>query len=271
MKARQFGILGLGIVVAVVLARRLRQWAGDPPARRASHKEAIEPPELVARYSRFMALPPMRVVRGFLARYACDEVADADDVHAARSAPRRILDVGCGPGWFPLELAERAPTDTVIGIDLSHPMTVNAVAHTSAAGRAARVHFAQARGEVLPFGDGAFDVVVSTLALHHLHDPVAALEELRRVARPTGRVIVWDTRRDIHPWLWTLFKASQVFIDGLALCENGEPSASIAASYTAREAHRLALQAGWERARVRQGPGWIMLERLAEPAATHGW
>ena len=264
MKARQLGILGFAIIVAVALARWLRRWAGDPPTRRAAHKEAIEPPELVARYSRFMALPPMRVLRAFLARYA---TAPALAARPPAASPWRILDVGCGPGWFPLELAERAPAAVVVGADLSRPMVATAVAHAAAARRQQRVCFAQARGEVLPFADGTFDLVVSTLALHHLQEPVAALEELRRVARPAGRIIVFDIRRDVHPWLWTLFKASQVCIDGLALCEHGEPIASIAAAYTAREVRRLALQAGWERARVRQGPGWIVLERTAAPAA----
>ena len=238
--------------------RWLRRWAGDPPPRRTSHKEAIEPPELVERYSRFMALLPMRVVRGYLARHA-----------AAGSQHWRILDVGCGPGWFPLELAGVAPESAVVGVDLSHPMTVTAAAHAKAQGSERRVHFAQARGEVLPFADDTFDLVVSTLALHHVQDPVTALEELQRVVRPSGRIVVADTRRDLHPWLWTALKAAQTFIDGLELCENGEPASSIGASYTPSEAHRLALQAGWERARVRAGPGWILLERPAAAATPY--
>ncbi len=250
MNGRRLGLLGL-IGVCILILRWLRQWAGDPPPERASHKEAIEPPELVARYSRFMASPPMRSVRSLLARYA-----------VAGSPPWRILDVGCGPGWFPLELADYASAATVVGVDLSRPMLTTATAHAAASRHGSRVHFAQTRGEVLPFADGTFDLVVSTLALHHLQDPVAALAELRRVTRPSARIVVFDTRRDIHPWLWTLFKVSQVFVDGLKLCENGEPSASISASYTASEAQRLALQAGWERAQVRTGLGWIVLERL---------
>ena len=255
MNTRRLGLLGLVAFLGILLLRWLRQWAGDPPTRRTSHKEAIEPPELVARYSRFMALPPMRLVRGYLARYA-----------TAGSTQWRVLDVGCGPGWFPLELAECAPQAAVTGIDLSRPMLTTATAHARAGRHDQAVHFAQARGEVLPFADATFDLVVSTLALHHVQDPAAALAELRRVVRPSGRILVADLRRDIHPWLWTLFKVGQVGIDGLALCENGEPSSSIAASYTPSEAHRLALQAGWERARVQAGPGWILLERLPTEA-----
>ena len=62
MNTRRLGLLGA----------RCFSWAScccagcgggpaDPPTRRTSHKEAIEPPELVARYSRFMALLPMRL------------------------------------------------------------------------------------------------------------------------------------------------------------------------------------------------------------------
>ncbi len=257
MMLRRIAAVGLLAVGAVMFLRRLRQWAGEPPVQRTSHKEAIEPPELVARYSRFMGLPPMRLIRAYLARYV-----------AAGAVQWRILDVGCGPGWFPLELAEVAPNAHVTGVDLSHPMTVTAVAHAANHRSVERVHFAQARGEVLPFADGTFDLVVSTLALHHLQDPVAALEELRRVVRPSGRIVVFDTRRNLHPWLWTALKVSQAFVDGLALCENGEPAASIGASYTASEAQRLALQAGWERVQARAGIGWIVLERRAAPTAS---
>lgn len=258
MNARRLATLVALAGIAALLTRRLRQWAGDPPQQRASHKEAIEPPELVARYSRFMASPPMRSVRAFLARYA-----------VAGSPPWRILDVGCGPGGFPLELADYAPHAAVVGVDLSRSMLATAGAHAASSRHEPRVHFAQTRGEVLPFADNTFDLVVSTLALHHLQDPVAALAELRRVAQPSARIVVFDTRRDIHPWLWTLLKVSQVFVDGLALCENGEPSASISASYTPSEAQRLALQAGWERTRVRSSLGWIVFERLPTQAKAH--
>jgi len=250
VNARRFAKLVALAGIAVLLLRGLRQWAGDPPEQRASHKEAIEPPELVERYSRFMGTLPMRLTRASLARYV------------ASSPHWRVLDVGCGPGWFPLEMAELLPDAVIVGADLSHPMTVVAARHAQAAGQADRVVFTQARGEILPFADGAFDCVVSTLALHHWQDPVAVLQELQRVAQPAGRIIVFDTRRDIHPWLWTALKVGQTFGEHLQLCENDEPSASISASYTPSELQRLALQAGWERAQVRTKLGWLMLERL---------
>ena len=258
MNARRLAALALCLAACLLLVRRLRQWAGNPPRRRAAHKEAIERPENVDSYTRFMAVPPMRLLRGYVARAA-----------TAHTTPWRVLDVGCGPGWFPLELAERLPDAVVVGVDLSLPMTAKAVTNAAARGRERRACFAQARGEELPFADGSFDLIVSTLALHHWQDPVAVLVELRRVAQPGGRILAFDIRRDIPPWLWTLFKTGQAVSDSLRLCEEGEPSASVAAAFTPAEARRLALQAGWERSHVRAGLGWLLLERPATHAAPY--
>ena len=138
MNARRLGALALLAGAGILFVRWLRQWAGDPPLQRTSHKEAIERPENVASYSRFMGLLPLRLIRGYLAHYA-----------AAGSVQWRVLDVGCGPGWFPLELAGQAPDAVVIGVDLSYPMIAEAVGHAEFSQEKQRVLFAQARGEDL--------------------------------------------------------------------------------------------------------------------------
>jgi ubiquinone/menaquinone biosynthesis C-methylase UbiE len=46
----------------------------------------------------------------------------------------------------------------------------------------------------LAFPDASFDLVVSTLSMHHWSDPTAGLTEIARVLRPGGRVLVWDLR-----------------------------------------------------------------------------
>jgi ubiquinone/menaquinone biosynthesis C-methylase UbiE len=44
----------------------------------------------------------------------------------------------------------------------------------------------------LPFGDASFDLIVSSLSLHHWDDPGAARPELARVLRPGGRIVIYD-------------------------------------------------------------------------------
>jgi ubiquinone/menaquinone biosynthesis C-methylase UbiE len=51
----------------------------------------------------------------------------------------------------------------------------------------------------LPFPKGSFDLVISTLSMHHWADPKAGLTEIARLLRPGGRALVWDFRRGFVP------------------------------------------------------------------------
>jgi len=51
----------------------------------------------------------------------------------------------------------------------------------------------------LPFADESFDLVVSTLSMHHWAHAPAGLAEIARVLRPGARALVWDFRRGFIP------------------------------------------------------------------------
>jgi len=51
----------------------------------------------------------------------------------------------------------------------------------------------------LTFPDRSFDLVVSTLSMHHWSDPAAGLAEIGRVLRPGGRALIWDFRPGTRP------------------------------------------------------------------------
>lgn len=95
----------------------------------------------------------------------------------------RILDAGCGSG--PLSAALRDRGALVTGVDSSAGMVELARRRL---GADADLRVADLR-DPLPFGDGAFDVVVSSLVLHYLEDWGPTLAEMRRVLRPGGRLI----------------------------------------------------------------------------------
>jgi SAM-dependent methyltransferase len=95
----------------------------------------------------------------------------------------RVLDAGCGSG--PLYAALRDRGAVVSGIDASARMLGLARRRL---GGDADLHQVDLRDR-LPFDDGAFDVVVSSLVLHYLEDWNPTLAELRRVLRPGGRLI----------------------------------------------------------------------------------
>ncbi len=109
----------------------------------------------------------------------------ADDVAATAGADARVLDVGCGPGHVLERLADRGLD--AAGIDLDPAMVARASARLGS-----RAEVAEASAAALPFPGASFDVVVTTLSLHHWSDVEAGLGEIARVLRPDGRVLIYD-------------------------------------------------------------------------------
>lgn len=110
-----------------------------------------------------------------------------------------VLDVGCGPGTITVDLARRVAPGRVVGVDLAPEVVTRAERDARAEG-AADVEFAVADLFVLPFADDSFDVVHAHQVLQHVHDPVRALREMRRVARPGGLVAVRDVDYGATVW-----------------------------------------------------------------------
>ena len=108
----------------------------------------------------------------------------------------RILDVGTGPGYLPVELALRAPQLKIDGIDLSHGMVTIARKNAAKRGVDDRVRFHRADAAELPFEDNSFDLILSTLSFHHWARPLTCLTELHRVLKPQHEAWIYDVRRD---------------------------------------------------------------------------
>jgi arsenite methyltransferase len=113
-------------------------------------------------------------------------------VHEAlgSSQGERVLDAGCGPGFYVAEILERVgPEGSVVGVDASEPML--ALAAKRCEGRD-NVSFEQGDVTALPVPDEDFDRALSVQVLEYVADIPAALRELFRVLRPGGRVLIWD-------------------------------------------------------------------------------
>lgn len=99
----------------------------------------------------------------------------------------RGLDVGCGTGLLAARLARTGYE--MVGVDPSAEMLRKLRA------RAPEVEAVTASGTSLPFADHSFDLVLSVAVMHHIAnaaDVRATLSEMVRVARPGGRILVWD-------------------------------------------------------------------------------
>jgi ubiquinone/menaquinone biosynthesis C-methylase UbiE len=107
-----------------------------------------------------------------------------------------VLDIGCGTGTLAIAAARHVgTTGAVTGIDASPSMIARANRKSEKAG--ARATFQVALAENLPFPTRRFDVVFSTLMLHHLPRKVReeCATQIRRVLKPGGRVVAVDFGR----------------------------------------------------------------------------
>lgn len=117
-----------------------------------------------------------------------------------------ILDVGCGTGGVTIPAKIRVGENgSAAGIDPAPEMI--AVARRKAERAGIEIDFRVGVIESLPFPDGAFDAVTSSLMMHHLpeHVQVKGLSEIRRVLKPGGRLLIADMMRPSPSFLKRFF------------------------------------------------------------------
>lgn len=123
-----------------------------------------------------------------------------DRLDGLKLEPRRVLDVGCGPGLQSRELARRFRKARVVALDLSPAMLREA-------GRARgwpRRHFERLRGDAaaLPIAESSIDLLYCSLSLHGCDNLAGALNGFRRVLRPEGLLLLahpgLDTWRELR-------------------------------------------------------------------------
>lgn len=154
-----------------------------------------------------------------------------------------VLDVGCGPGTITLDFAELVAPGRVVGVDTSEE--VLAAARSRAAERGVTVTFETGDAYKLEYDGASFDVVHAHQVLQHLTDPVRALREMRRVARPGGIVAARDGDYSSFAWapLDPMLERWLELYRAVARRNGGEPDAG-------RFLKRWALEAGFTDVRV---------------------
>lgn len=137
------------------------------------------------RYNQWFTTPIGELVREY----------EADLIHKLLqlSPGEKILDAGCGTGVFTLDFLTQGAE--VVGLDISAPML------KFAEKKAEGYSFSVVQGDMiyLPFKDNSFDHTVSITALEFIEDAQTAINELFRVTKPGGQVVV-ATLNGLSPW-----------------------------------------------------------------------
>jgi demethylmenaquinone methyltransferase/2-methoxy-6-polyprenyl-1,4-benzoquinol methylase len=181
----------------------------------------------------------------------------------------RALDVACGTGDLALEVHRQVEDARVVGIDFTPEM----LAQASRRGEGAGVEWVLADALRLPFADNSFDGIVSAFALRNVTSIPTAFAEMRRVARPGGRVAnleIAQPRLPLFRRLFSLYFYRVVpWLGGLI---SGQRDAytylpySLGAFISPAEIAGVMQQAGWEGVRFwRRMLGTVALHRGQKP------
>lgn len=122
----------------------------------------------------------------------------------------KILDVGCGTGNYSIKLAKLGCI--VSGIDISQEMLQ--IAKRKSQEMNLRIDFIRGNIEKMPFSDNFFDAIISVAVLEFVSNKDKALDEMFRVARQNGKIVIGFLNKE-SPWgelyLSDYFKKNTVF------------------------------------------------------------
>jgi ubiquinone/menaquinone biosynthesis C-methylase UbiE len=218
--------------------------------RRVPEVSALDPKALTWLYSFFARAPLVRAMhRGFVAGALSQGVAQGT-----------VLDLGTGPGHAAVAIARQRPAVRMVGLDLAVHMVERASHQAARAELDGRGMWPQADGHHLPFGDGSFDLVVSSFSMHHWLDPLRTLNEIARVLKPDGCYYIVDVCREVTLAQRLLAYASIPVISlplGSYLAYGGYYE-SVRAAYTLPEARSLLRRSALPPGEVGLGSTWLV-------------
>jgi SAM-dependent methyltransferase len=165
----------------------------DNPSSSACDLPGLTP----AFYTRWRASELGNITEGLERRLVLEHIGDV--------AGRDILEIGCGDGDLAVQLAGLG--GHVSAIDVSEQMV--AAARQRAAEHHTSVDIRLGIAQQIPFEDGSFDVVVAVTILCFVRDAIPVFQEIARVLKPGGRLVIgelgrwstWAAERRIRAWL----------------------------------------------------------------------
>ena len=129
-----------------------------------------------------------------------------DDLVAQTKEGDRALEIGPGPGYYGLEWLAKTTGTRLDGLEISPAMIRIAEQNAGEYRLTDRVSYTEGNALRMPFADGSYDLAFSNGSLHEWEDARAVFDEVKRVLRPGGSVMVTDLRRDLSPKIFRYMK-----------------------------------------------------------------
>ncbi len=126
-----------------------------------------------------------------------------------------VLDIGTGSGLLAIELARAKDCNfDITAIDISPNMIKKACENAGQAKVENSIRFQVATAAAMPFADNSFDLVISYASLHHWFNPIAVFNEVERVTKESGCVIIRDNKRVYgNPFLKAVVTGMRLFMN----------------------------------------------------------
>lgn len=167
-----------------------------------------------------------------------------DDLLALAPWGNDVVDLGTGTAQIPIELCRRCDTCRVMAADVSVAMLDLARLNIEIAGQIQRIQLDQADMKQLAYADAYFDVVLSNGTLHHLPEPLVALREAHRVARPGALIFFRDLLRPDSEE--AVGQIVDTYAPGASDFQRGLFAASLRAALRLEEIRTLVEQLGYD-------------------------
>ena len=237
-------IILVAVAVAFVLLLVVASRSATIP-RQVGPDEGIDDAKIVKAYDRISQWPQFRAIRRII-------------IHELkRHHPQgTLVDVGCGPGYLLVDMAQAFNNLKFIGVDLSSQMVEKAIGNITSKGFIERVSFRVGDIQGLPFESNSLDFVLSTLSLHHWLHPTQGFEKILRVLKPGGQFLVFDLKRNSPRLAYWVVRFAQSMILPASLGRINEPTSSFLASYTPAKIESLMKDTGFKTWHVRAGLFW---------------
>jgi len=236
-------IIGINIIIILIYCVPRKKNLREPSI------EGFISPEVAAAFEKMTNFLPFKLLhRKVLSQLKLFNLKDS------------FVDVGCGSGNIIIQVAKKYPSLDLTGVDLSSEILELAKKKAVENNLNEKIGFKIGSVENLPFPDKSVDFVLSTLSLHHWEYPKQAFEEIFRVLKDGGILLIFDFRRDARKFFYGLLKFATKVVVPKALKKINEPLSSLKAGYVFSEISQIISQTSFSNVDIKPYLAWMFIK-----------